>query len=48
MYSFGSDRNNALETHATVKPVAVAADAIYDWTKRRRIVLCPFGGSEQP
>lgn len=43
--SFGSDRDDALEMHPTVKPVALVADAIKDCSKRRQIVLDPFGGS---
>ena len=43
--SFGSDRDDALEMHPTVKPVALVADAIKDCSKRRQIVLNPFGGS---
>ncbi len=31
--------------HPTVKPVALVADAIKDCSKRRQIVLDPFGGS---
>jgi len=43
--SFGSDRDDALEMHPTVKPVALVADALKDCSKRRQIVLDPFGGS---
>ena len=43
--SFGKDRDEALEMHPTVKPVALVADAIKDCSKRRQIVLDPFGGS---
>ena len=43
--SFSSDRLSALEMHPTVKPVALVADAIKDCSKRRSIVLDPFGGS---
>ena len=32
-------------THPTVKPVALAADAIMDCTSRRDVVLDPFLGS---
>lgn len=43
--SFGRDRDDALAMHPTVKPVALVADAILDSTKRKDIVLDPFGGS---
>ncbi len=43
--SFGKDRDDALAMHPTVKPVALVADAIRDCSKRRQIVLDPFGGS---
>jgi DNA modification methylase len=43
--SFSKDRDDALEMHPTVKPVALVADAIRDCSKRRQIVLDPFGGS---
>jgi len=43
--SFSKDRDDALEMHPTVKPVALVADAIKDCSKRRQIVLDPFGGS---
>lgn len=43
--AFGKDRDDALEMHPTVKPVALVADAIKDCSKRRQIVLGPFGGS---
>lgn len=42
---FGRDRNDALEMHPTVKPVALVADAIRDCSKRNQIVLDPFAGS---
>lgn len=43
--SFGKDRDDALAMHPTVKPVALVADAIKDCSKRRQLVLDPFGGS---
>ena len=43
--SFGSGRDEALDMHPTVKPVAMVADAIRDVSKRGEIVLDPFGGS---
>ncbi len=43
--SFGRDRDAALAMHPTVKPVALVADAIRDCSKRKQIVLDPFGGS---
>jgi len=43
--SFGAGRDEALEMHPTVKPVAMVADAIRDVSKRGEIVLDPFGGS---
>jgi DNA modification methylase len=45
MNSFGADRDGALAMHPTVKPVALVADAMRDVTRRRDIVLDPFGGS---
>ncbi len=39
------DRRGELELHPTVKPVALAADAIRDCSKRNGIVLDPFLGS---
>lgn len=38
-------RQEALETHPTVKPVALVADAIRDCSRRDGIILDPFGGS---
>ncbi len=43
--NFGKGRDDALAMHPTVKPVALVADAIKDCSKRRQIVLDPFGGS---
>jgi DNA modification methylase len=43
--SFGSDRDDSLAMHPTVKPVALVADAIKDCSRRRQIVLDPFAGS---
>ncbi|MET0085272.1 MAG: DNA methyltransferase [Sedimenticola sp.] len=43
--SFHKDRDEALEIHPTVKPVALIADAILDSTHHDEIVLDPFGGS---
>src|SRR5690606_10129265 len=43
--TFGPDRDEALAMHPTVKPVAMVADAIKDVSRRKEIVLDPFGGS---
>ncbi|WP_436642156.1 site-specific DNA-methyltransferase [Microbaculum sp. FT89] len=43
--SFHAERLEELAMHPTVKPVALVADAIRDCSKRRDIVLDPFGGS---
>ncbi|MBT3787121.1 MAG: site-specific DNA-methyltransferase [Alphaproteobacteria bacterium] len=43
--SFGSGRDEALEAHPTVKPLALVADAILDCSHRKDIVLDPFVGS---
>jgi len=43
--SFGSDRDEALATHPTVKPVALVADALLDCTARGDVVLDQFAGS---
>lgn len=43
--TFGTDREAALAAHPTVRPVALVADAIRDCSKRRDIILDPFGGS---
>ena len=45
MSSFGSEREERLATHPTVKPVALVADAIRDVTKRGDLVLDTFLGS---
>ncbi len=42
---FGGDRDEALEMHPTVKPVAMVADAILDCSMRGGIVLDAFVGS---
>ncbi len=39
------DRMDELAMHPTVKPVNLVADAIKDCSKRRGIILDPFGGS---
>ncbi len=39
------DRLEELSMHPTVKPVLLVADAIKDCSKRRGIILDPFGGS---
>lgn len=43
--SFGTDRDEALSMHPTVKPAAMVADAIRDCSNRNTIILDPFGGS---
>ena len=43
--SFKADRQEELEAHPTVKPVALVADAIKDVTRRGAIILDLFGGS---
>lgn len=43
--TFGPGRDEALAMHPTVKPVALVADAIKDVSRRKDIVLDPFGGS---
>ena len=45
MNSFGSNRDQDLALHPTVKPVAMIADAIKDVSRRGDIVLDVFGGS---
>jgi DNA modification methylase len=40
-----SGRADELAMHPTVKPVALVADAIKDVSKRKGVVLDPFGGS---
>jgi DNA modification methylase len=42
--SFGKQQEN-LKLHPTVKPVAMLVEAIKDCTRRKHIVLDPFGGS---
>lgn len=41
----GAKRQNELEMHPTVKPVALIADLIRDCSRRNGVVLDPFGGS---
>lgn len=43
--SFGANRMEELESHPTVKPTAMVADAIRDVSNRGEIVLDPFMGS---
>jgi DNA modification methylase len=43
--SFQSGRDEALQNHPTVKPVALVADAILDCSSPKAIVLDPFAGS---
>jgi DNA modification methylase len=43
--SFGRDREEQLNSHPTVKPVALVADAIKDCSRRGDLILDPFGGS---
>jgi DNA modification methylase len=45
MNSFGGKRNEEIELHPTVKPVALLADAMKDVSTRGSIVLDLFGGS---
>jgi hypothetical protein len=45
MNSFGRKRDRLLALHPTVKPVALAHDALKDVSHRGDIVLDPFGGS---
>ena len=45
MNSFGGSRNDEIQLHPTVKPVAMIADAIKDVSARAGIVLDLFGGS---
>ncbi len=45
MSSFGSGRSEALELHATPKPVAMLVDAILDCSNPNDLILDPFGGS---
>ena len=43
--TFSRTRDDDLEMHPTVKPVALVADAILDCSKRNGVVLDSFGGS---
>lgn len=43
--SFRRGRDEDLADHPTVKPVALVADVLLDCSKRRDLVLDPFGGS---
>ncbi|WP_109354752.1 DNA methyltransferase [Sphingorhabdus sp. EL138] len=43
--SFGDSRDEDLATHPTVKPIAMAEDAILDCSKRGGIILDAFAGS---
>lgn len=43
--TFKAERTSELESHPTVKPVALVSDAIRDVSHRGHIVLDPFGGS---
>lgn len=43
--SLHKDRMEELSFHPTVKPINLVADAIRDCSKRRGIILDPFGGS---
>lgn len=45
MTSFGSERDDLLSLHPTVKPVPLIADALRDVTKRGDVVLDTFSGS---
>jgi DNA modification methylase len=45
MNSFGAERDEALASHPTVKPVALVEDAILDCSNRGGIVLDAFSGS---
>ena len=45
MSSFGAGRDEALELHATPKPVAMLVDAILDCSNPGDLILDPFGGS---
>ncbi len=45
MNNFGAGRNEEIQLHPTVKPVAMIADAIKDVSRRNGIVLDLFGGS---
>lgn len=43
--TLGSERDETLAMHPTVKPVALVADAIRDCSHRGEIILDPFSGS---
>ena len=43
--SISASRGSDLAMHPTVKPVALVADALRDCSRRKDIVLDPFGGS---
>ncbi len=43
--SFSATRDQDLEAHPTVKPIALVADAMRDCSRRGKIVLDPFMGS---
>jgi DNA methylase len=43
--SFRSGRMAGLQSHPTVKPVALVADAALDWSKVNGLILDPFAGS---
>jgi DNA modification methylase len=43
--SFGKDRLSDLQSHPTVKPCQMLADAMLDVTRRNAIILDPFAGS---
>ncbi len=45
MNTFSKGRNKALESHPTVKPVALMADLILDSSAPDEVILDPFGGS---
>lgn len=45
MAQFGAGRNEALASHATVKPLGLLVDAILDVTNRGDLVLDPFVGT---
>jgi len=45
MNSFQAGRDDALQMHPTVKPIALVADAIYDCSERGGLILDPFAGS---
>jgi len=45
MNSFGEERDEALASHPTVKPITMIVDAIKDVTKRGELALDSFLGS---